>query len=158
MHSSGKHGLRTWDPHLIRGDDFELATASSLGARPTRQTLASGRELRESAEQWPLQVQGWGCADMASRHQSVWSRVLGLPSQGEEDDAEGGEAAASGGRRARPKASSGPEREARCLFFALCASTFLGAEITLHLDMETELSEACMLIAESQATNSQVDK
>ena len=78
------------NPHLVRVDDFELATVPSLGARSTRQTLASGRELRESVEQQLLQVQGWGCADVASRRQLVWSRVLGLPSQGEEGSAEGG--------------------------------------------------------------------
>lgn len=84
------------DPHLVRGDHFESATASSLGARPARQTLASGRELGEGAEQQLLQTQGWGCADVASRHRSVWSRVSGLPSQGEEGSAEVGRGGCTG--------------------------------------------------------------
>ena len=70
------------DPHLVRVDDFKLATASSLGARSSRQTLASGRELRESVEQRLLQVQGWGCADVASRRRLVWSLRASQPGRG----------------------------------------------------------------------------
>ena len=139
------------DPHLVRVDRWESASASSLGARPARQTLAPGLELRESAEQRLLQAQGWGCADVASRRRSIWSRVLGLPSQGEEGSAEVGRGGCAGEGTGW---GGGLVQVLRGKFMFIhppCASTFVGAEITLHLDTETKHSEASILIGESQA-------
>lgn len=136
---------------MVRVDRLESATSSSLGARPARQTLAPGRELRESAEQRLLQAQGWGCADVAFRRRSVWSQVLGLPSQGEEGSAEVGRGGCTGKGTAR---GGGLVQVLRGRFMFIHpprASTFVGAEITLHLDTETKHSEACILIGESQA-------
>ena len=139
------------DPHLVRVDHWESASASFLGSRPARQTLAPGRELRESAEQRLLQAQGWGCADVASLCQSVWSRVLGLPSQGEEGRAEVGRGGCTGEGTGR---GGGLVQVLRGKFMFIhppCASTFVGAEITLHPDTETKHSEASILIGASQA-------
>ena len=51
-------------------------------------------------------------------------------------------------------AGSGPEEALSCLVVHLCASTVLGAERTLHPDIETRHlhSEAYILTGESQAT------
>lgn len=128
MHSSGKHGLRTWDPHLIRGDDFRSGHSLFPGSTVHQARLASGRETqgehRATASSGPG---GWGCAFPHGLPTSVGLEPsLGASSQGgKRAAAEGGSGCLGGGAGRGQRLVPGPEREARCLFFALCASTFL---------------------------------